>query len=49
VNIKMNKINATWVFFLYYFISPMVCITTGETMAENHQRVWLELNKGEDK
>ena len=49
VNIKMNKMNATWAFFLYYFISPLVCMKTGETMVENHQRVWLELNKEEDK
>lgn len=44
----MNKMNATWVFFLYYFISPIVSVVNNESMAENHQRVWLELNKEED-
>ena len=45
----MDKMKSTWIFFFYYFISPLACLMTGETMEENHKRIWLELNDEEDK
>ena len=49
VNINMNKMNATWAFFFLYLVSPIIAIKNGESMEETHQKLWLELNKEEDK